>query len=172
MPGAADFYQQQSDGGGQAACSACARPAGRQSCCWRARPKLAAVAPCPPGSGRRTRASPLWPPLALLPSFALLAFLSCSPSIPAPTPPPQESDVQFCMRCPEGLSRPCPQQTPRESRDCHNLTATASSARCTFTFACLLERRHLAADVLAKIIPKQRSFPGETTKMQTACDRC
>lgn len=123
LPRAAGFYWQQSDGG-HAACSACARPAGSQSCCLRVRSKLAAVAPCPPGSSRRRRASPLWPPLALLPSFALLAFPSRSWSIPAPSPLSQESNMQFCVRCRECLSQPCPQQTPRESRDCHNLTAT------------------------------------------------
>lgn len=69
-------------------CSAHARPAGSQSCCWRARSKPAAVAPCPPGGSGRRCASPLWPPLAPLPSSALLAFPSYNRSIPALARPP------------------------------------------------------------------------------------
>lgn len=153
-------------------CSARARPAGSQSCCWRARSKPAAVAPCPPGGSGRRCASPLWPPLAPLPSSALLAFPSYNRSIPAPAMPPLESNTRFCVQCREGLGHPCPRQTPWESRDRRNVAATAGRARCTFTFACLLEHRYLAAHVFAEMIAKQHSFPGETTKMPTACDRC
>lgn len=51
----------------------------------------------------------------------------------------------------------------------HNLTSTA---RCIFTSTCLLIHKYLAAHTFAKIILKQHSFPGETRKIQTACDRC
>jgi len=75
------------------------------------------------------------------------------------------------MCCREGLNQLCLQRVPRESGDQHNLTATACSARCAFTFTYFLGHKYLAAHVFAKIIPKQHSVPGETMKTQTAHDR-
>lgn len=120
----------------------------------------------------RRRASPLRPLLDLLSNPALPAFPSHTWSSPALTTPLQERNTKFSMVCQEGLSQPCLQQCPQESRDCHNLTSMAGRARWIFTSTCLLRRKYLEAHTFAKIILKQHSFPGETRKIQTACDRC